>query len=54
MSGPLRRCTRPGCRLCSNPLPTPDHHETLAELFLGGAALVLLFIVLFVLLPVAS
>ena len=47
----LRPCGRPGCRLC-NPLPAEPNHETLAELLLATAAVVVLAFVAFVLLPV--
>ena len=54
MSGALRPCGRAECRLC-NPRPIhEERHETLAELLLGAAMLVLLFILAFVLLPVLA
>lgn len=52
MSGPLRPCGRPGCRLC-HPIQAPEEPSTLARDFLGFAALVVIFAVLvFVLMPV--
>ena len=50
MTGPLRPCGRAECRLCH---PIPDEERLgLAEAFIGMAAIVLLFAVLFIVLPV--
>lgn len=57
MTGPLRHCDRPGCRLCgigdrdARDLPSPD---TLATLLVAIAMLVWLAAVLFVLLPILA
>lgn len=51
----LRPCSPEGCRYC-RPAPVveePDG-ETLAELLLGAAMLILVFIFAFVLLPVTA
>jgi hypothetical protein len=50
----LRPCGNPRCRLC-NPRPVhDDRQDTLAELLLAGAAIVVLAFVAFVLLPVLA
>ena len=52
MTGPLRFCGRAECRLC-HPIPAPPEERLgLAEAFIGMAAIVLLFAVLFIILPV--
>jgi hypothetical protein len=49
----FRPCGRRECRLCNpRPVHSEPHRDTLAELFLGAAAIVLIFIFTFVLLPV--
>jgi hypothetical protein len=50
----LRPCGRARCRLC-NPIPAPEPpNDTLAELLIGAAMLVVLFALAFVLLPVLA
>jgi len=50
----LRPCGNPRCRLC-NPRPVhDDRQDTLAELLLAAAAIVVLAFVAFVLVPVLS
>ena len=55
---PWRDCGNPACRQCrwhrAAAPPDSGHPESLASLLLGAAALVLLFVVAFVLLPVLS
>ena len=52
MSGPLRFCGRAECRLC-HPVPVPDEERLgLAEAFIGMAAIVVLFALVFIVLPV--
>ena len=50
MSGPLRPCGRVECRLC-HPRPEEREGDELASAFIGMAAIVLLFFVIFFLLP---
>lgn len=47
---PFQPCGRPGCRLC-HPEPLPPREDSLAELLVGAAAIVGLFILLLVVLP---
>jgi hypothetical protein len=53
MSGPLRHCGRPECRLCNRHEPDSGHpaDDSLATLALGAVAIVALFVLLFVVLP---
>jgi hypothetical protein len=54
MTGPLRPCGNPRCRLCNpRPLPEPES-ESLAMLLLGMAGIVVLFVLAFFLLPVMA
>lgn len=52
MTGPFRPCNRPTCRYCQQQLGRPVvDHESLPEILVGAAAIVLLFAVLFIVLP---
>lgn len=57
MTGALRPCGRPEWRLCNphlrHAVPT-RREETLAELLVGAAAIVVLFVLLFVIVPVMA
>jgi hypothetical protein len=54
MSGPLRPCGNARCLLC-NPRPAPEPpSDTLPELLLGLAFIVLALLFAFVLLPVMA
>lgn len=51
----VRPCSPEGCRYCRpRPMVEEPTQETLAELLLGAAMLVLVFILAFVLLPVMA
>lgn len=60
MTGPLRNCGRPDCKLCRwndeqyQDSGHPDDRLDLAEALVGIAAIVLLAVVFFVLIPVLS
>jgi len=52
MTGPLIPCGRPECRLCNRRPVDEPRGESLPELLVGGAIIVLLFAVVFILWPV--
>lgn len=59
MTSPLRPCGRPGCRLCDSRYPEREaldqaKREDLAHASLGIAAIILIAIFAFVLLPVLA
>lgn len=51
----LRPCGDPNCPICRRPVPPPpDRHDTLAELLIAAAGLILLAIAAFVVLPILA